>query len=576
MLRSCIGRLLDSIPLAQPAEGDRSARPAVGRNAAVIGLLTVVAANFLYLSGLSLLLDPMVSMDSYYIQMAQRPLASILAEAPAWGPLYAVWLKPFTAALGDPLAVYAANVYALSFGVSLLIYLYLLLLTRRVAVAAGAALFFLPCDLNVPLSNKVSGFALMVTLAGLTASELAPAGARRMSVAAAGILFASYVRPEFYPAALALCLAAAWMARKEFHESGRRTLLWPGTVGAALLLGAVWPGPPLSAGDSSSGRLFMALREHFAWNWSSWHNQGRDVFSIWGQEFGGAESTLAAFLTNPWALLHHVLNNVLGTAGFLAASAFDHYPLLLPANRPVLVKAESLLVAAAVFGGVFVVMRRPELRGRLIDRYGHTLLPYVALTACSVGAATAVFPQAYYLVIPAVLLMLAGALAATLIIPEGFGLSPRQRAVAVIVCLVAFPRPFVLPSAHVASSSPFQGRVIVARAVTDTIGVVRSLGLPAPVHVLSFTDGIAEMLGTGFHEVKIWQKGAQPLEVYIRDKDVGAIISLGAGRESSMDNDPDWRAIQITPERIGFVRVPVPNNDGVGVYVRADLMPPRR
>src|SRR5207249_3450620 len=143
---------------------------------------------FIYLAGLPLVLDPMVSMDAYYIEMAQHPVASILAENPAWGPLYALWLKPFVALLGDPVTVYVANVYALSFAVSLVIYVYLLLLSRRPAAAAGAALFFLISDFNVPLPNKVSSFALLIVLAGFTVSELLPAGTRRMTVATAGIL----------------------------------------------------------------------------------------------------------------------------------------------------------------------------------------------------------------------------------------------------------------------------------------------------------------------------------------------------------------------------------------------------
>src|ERR1035437_7761564 len=49
-------------------------RPPLDRSAAAIGLVTVVAANFLYLAGLSLILDPMISMEPFYIQMAQRPL----------------------------------------------------------------------------------------------------------------------------------------------------------------------------------------------------------------------------------------------------------------------------------------------------------------------------------------------------------------------------------------------------------------------------------------------------------------------------------------------------------------------
>jgi hypothetical protein len=211
------------------------------RGTAALGLLTVLAANLLHLAGLSSILDPMMSMEPFYIDMAQRGAVDILRVDPAWGSLYALWLRPLRLLLGDPLAVYTANVYALSIGVSLLIYLHLLLTSRRVAVAAGAALFFLICDFNVPLPSKVNGFALMVILAALTVVNLLPAGARRTSVAALGVLIASYARPELYPAALCLFLAAFWQARRDAWP----LIAWPATGFVFLLAVAFAIGTPI-------------------------------------------------------------------------------------------------------------------------------------------------------------------------------------------------------------------------------------------------------------------------------------------------------------------------------------------
>jgi hypothetical protein len=548
------------------------ARPALDRSAAAIGLMTVVAANFIYLAGLPLILDPMMAMEPFYIQMAQRPLLSILSEDPAWGPLYAVWLKPFVALLGDPVTVYAANLYVLSVGVSVLIYVHLLLVTRRAAVGVGAALFFLVCDFNVPLSSKVSGFTLMVTLAGLAVSELLPTGTRRMTVVATGVLLASYARPELYPAALWLCLAAVWCARTELRESGSRILLWPAIGVALIVVLACWVGTPLFSPYHSCGRLLTAFREHFAWNWSRWHSEPPDFVSIWERAFGGAQTTLQAVLNNPGAVTHHLADNLLGTVRFMGTTACSHYPLLVPATSPDLVKAESLLASVAVFGILIFTMARPHLRRQMVDRYGHALFSYAALATCSLTAATLVFPTAHYLAIPGVILMLAGALAVTLIVPAWPDFSRSTRVLAALVCLAAVPRPFVLPSAYVVPGSPFKARITVTRPITETIGFVRALKLPAPVLVLTFTDGVGEMLGTGFQEVKIWQKGEQPLAAYIREKDVGLIVSLGPGQESVMDNDRNWNRLQNDPEAIGFTRLSVPNQEAVVVLVRTDLM----
>ncbi len=552
------------------------ARPPLDRMAVFIGLSTVVAANFLYLSGLSLILDPMLSMEPFYIEMAKLPVSSIVNQDPTWGPLYALWLKPLVAALGDPVAVYAANLYALSLGVSVLIYLYLLLLTRRAATAVAASLFFLVSDLNVPLYSKVSAFALMVTLAGLALSELVPAGGRRMTVAAAGVLLAAYARPELYPAALCLCLAAICLAYGESGRSGRGALLWPAAVLAAVLIAAVWNGTPLfSPYHGGDGRLLLAFREHFAWNWSTWHGDGRDVFSIWEQEFGAAQTTLQAFQHNPGAVLHHVADNLRGTLRFIAGSVFDHYPLLAPVTAPTLVKAESLLATVAVLGSLVVVAVRRGFRRQLLDNYGQTLFTYSIVFVWGLASATAIFPLAYYLVIPAVVLILAGALATTLIVPVWNDSSWRKPFLAALLCLVAIPKPFVLPSAYVVPGAPFKGRITVARTISDSIEFVRSLRLPVPVQVLTVTDGIGEMLGVGFHEIKIWQRGAQPLEAYLRDKDVGVIINLEGGEDSFALNDPYWKLIHNNPDEAGFTRVLVPKHETVRLYVRTDLMRPQ-
>ena len=281
---------------------------------------------------------------------------------------------------------------------------------------------------------------------------------------------------------------------------------------------------------------------------------------------------LQAVLNNPGAVTHHLTDNLFGTASFIATTAFNHYPLLIPATSPDLVKAESLLVSAAAFGSLILVACRPRWRHQMFDRYGHALFPYVALATCSVASATAVFPLAHYLVIPGVLVMLAGALAATLIIPACPDFSWYQQLLVALLCLAAVPKPYILPSVYVVAGSPFKAQITVARTITDTIGFIRSLHLPAPVQVLTFTDGIGEMLGTGFNEVKIWQKGAQPLDDFMRDNDVGVIISLGAGQESVMDNDRDWKRVQNSPDEVGFTRLSVPNHDAVAVFVRSGLL----
>ena len=82
------------------------------------------------------------------------------------------------------------------------------------------------------------------------------------------------------------------------------------------------------------------------------------------------------------------------------------------------------------------------------------------------------------------------------------------------------------------------------------------------------------MLGDGFVEVKLWQKGEEPLEAFMREHDVGMIVNLQGGRESFAAADPYWARIQADPDEGGFTRVTVSEHDRVGVYVRKDLLHP--
>src|SRR5438477_1441908 len=203
----------------------------IDRSSAAMGLAIVLAANALYLAGSARVLDPVLTMDPFYIDMARRPLAAIFVHDPSWGPLYAVWLKPFVAVLHDPISVYLANVYAMSIVVSVLLFATVFVASGRTWVAVGAALFFLISDVNVPLDSRVNSFALVPLLSGLTVAALLPPGRARTAACAVAALVAAYARPELCVAAVAVVLAAMWRGR---HRA------WPALGLLVLGLTALW------------------------------------------------------------------------------------------------------------------------------------------------------------------------------------------------------------------------------------------------------------------------------------------------------------------------------------------------
>jgi len=104
------------------------------------------------------------------------------------------------------------------------------------------------------------------------------------------------------------------------------------------------------------------------------------------------------------------------------------------------------------------------------------------------------------------------------------------------------------------------GRVVVRSG--------RGAGRLKLLRPLALRDGIGEMLGRGFHEVKVWERADRPLADYIRDEHVDVVITFDPGRQSFAVDDPYWGVIETTPEAAGFRSVPVPDHDDVRVYVR--------
>jgi hypothetical protein len=542
----------------------------IDRGAAALGLGVAVLANLRYLAGVGELVDPLVSMEPFYIRMAQQPVGDILREPAAWGPLYALWLKPLVALLADPLAVVAANLWCLSLALTVAIYLHLLLLTRRAAMALPAALLFLVSDANVPLAGKVSGFALLVLLLGWTLAGLTHDRAQRGALAAAAVLLAAYARPELYPAALVLVGLALWQALRQRHR-GAGVLLWPTTVLALTVGLASAVGVPVRGVPPRGDRLFDAFREHFAWNWGTWNGEWRYFHAVWQQEFGDAGSLLEAVGANPAAFAHHLASNLVGSLGFLLGGAFRHVPLLAPLDSAAGVGIEAWLVGIAVFGALAVVVARPALRRRIRARYGDALLCYAVVAAPCLAAATLVYPRQHYLLIPGILALLAGTLAAATILPPPAARGWPLRLLAAAACLAIVPRPFVLPSAYAVPGAPYSARVAVDRPVTDTVAFVRTLALPRPLRVLTLSDGLGDLLGPGFEEVRMWQKGDQPLADYLREQRVDVIVAMTLEHDSFVVQDDHWLLIQTDPAAAGFSRLAVPGHGEVGLFVRAGL-----
>jgi hypothetical protein len=278
-------------------------------------------------------------------------------------------------------------------------------------------------------------------------------------------------------------------------------------------------------------------------------------------EFGDAETLLQALTANPGAFFHHVWENLTGVVRFLATATFDHHSVVLRVVGPSLGETENLLVAFSCFAAIGLVLAYRRYRRQLVVQFGDSAFALCVVVLPLLAASTLIYPSPHYLLLPGLAVMLAAAVAFSLLLPGGAPKPAWSRLLIAACCLAVVPRPYDLAGAG------------EARPVTDTVEHIRSLGLQPPVHVLSMTDGIGELLGEGFEEIKVWRRKELSLRDYIREEHVDVIVTMERGRYSFVIDDPYWQTIQLTPEVAGFMLSSASANESARVWVRSELMP---
>ncbi len=529
---------------------------AVDRESALLGILVVLAANGVYLSGLTSVIDPGGSMDPLYIRRSQLPVAQILDGSPAWGPLYALWLKLLGTFWADPLDVFAANVCLISVALTSLTFVYLILATQRALLATAVALLVLVSDLNVPLESNAYALAWIVVLAALCVAEGAGSRAGRALVVSVGAMLASYARPELYLAAWLLLGFAVYRAAGDSATERRQLFRAAAVVGLAAVLLGGWLGTPLFSPYHANDRLFAAFREHFAWNWNQWNGEWLSFGVGWSREFGAAASLAEAFAANPQTFLRHLADNLVGAIVGLGGASFAHFPILLPPAQSWAAGVESVAVGLGALAAMLGVAVSREARAQALARFGDRAVLLLLVALPPLLSAVLVYPRSRYLMIPGMAVLLASSFAAATLLPEH---ASRGRAWPLLVAallVAAVPSPFALPP-----------NVEARRDVTNAVRRIRDLGLEPPVRVLTITDGIADLLGEGFEGVRVWERGDLSLERYIDAQRIDVIVTTERGRKSFIVDDPYWDRVQLEPRSTGFEALPSSGNARVWVSV---------
>ncbi len=533
----------------------------------VVCLAVLVFACVKQVHGIDQVLDLTLWDEADYLH--QGRLLPTRGLPPAeWGPLYPLWYFALSFVWPDPVALHDGNYRLLILLTAVAGYV----LLRRVGVQpwlalAGISVYLLSGAPHI--LPRPTLLALLVLLAALSAASFVRAPEDFCAVAGAGLLVASFARPEYFLSFLLVSgLLAFFLVRRLWRERSRlwRGLVIAGVYGLFTLLMVSMLGNPFG---NSSNRRFYAFCQHFAVNYVE-----RTGFEAepWGEcpkviqaAFGEVDTVGAAARSNPDAFLMHLEMNLKrypiallelflqeygGAWPFLSASRWP------PAPRELLeFTGHLLLLLAALSPLLLVIRRRTHLRGALAQpqvwRTGVVLLVVLLPIALS---AVLIAPRSHYLVLQGVLgLAFLAALGSALGEPSGEPAGGRIRLTGGLALVLALASPDLAKR----YSEPAPPRMDHRRFVES----FRSLGLPKhlppgeEVGVLDSHGGFAVYLGEGYRRVPAYRKRAQEsFTEFLRRERVHVFIAdQRLEKYENLAKDSELRALLADPGTFGFV-----------------------
>lgn len=515
--------------------------------------------------------------EADYLQRALLIPVRGLPE-PEWGPLYALWYQGLSRVWADPVDVFYANTRLLLLLTSVAGYAFLRRVGARPWLAlAGAAVYLLSlAPLVLPRPTLFAGLVILVALSLASTARSTWSACLRVG---AGLLIASFARPEYF---LSFLLASALLAVLLVQRVRRKRAPWPevARTGAAYGLGALAlvtvMGNPLG---NTSNRRFYAFCQHFADNYV--RRTGLPL-NPWGQcdavihtVFGDVDSLGDAARANPDAFLTHVGQNLRRypreSLKMFAMGYGNVSPL--PGKRPWTREQAGhlLLILVAVGAPLAMLARDWRCIGRALRsrRARRTLAAACAVMLPVLLSVVLVQPRRHYLVLQGLLVLAVLTSLASAAARPGRrhrDASPLSRpTMLVLTALVASVLVLSVPDLVLRQGGPSA----VKREQLQRVQALRSLGLASRVrpgesiHVLDPQGGLSVYLGAPFLRIPPWTKYAgEPFTDFLRRQRIDVVI-LGDNLRGDplFAKDAELDVFLTEPDAFGFVTWRVPGVD---------------
>ena len=523
-------------------------------------VLIILLVGWVYTHGIEQVLDIGLYDESDYLHRGILIPSSGFPHAQS-APLYSLWYYTLSFAQPDTIQLYFLNYKLMTVLPPLVLFIVLRAYSVSRIVSFVLSLGFLFSSANFPTWPKVSHFAVVVLLCGFFLFSFFRDQRLQTCALVTAALLASYIRPECFLTfiCLSVVLVVVTFVRLRLTRSLRSTIPLLVTLIPLLIL-VFWLGPPMGSGN----RSMAAFSQHYARNWTSWHNDERNPWTNWdtivANDFGDAESPREALLTNPLAVTRHIAHNVRTLPSELERMFGSTYPHNWNAN--VALKLGILMILAA---GV-PYLRKDVIRtavGRLVVNCKHAWFPALCLLVVLLPVAVSILliaPRRHYLYIFGVMLVFG---LATL-----FFRNTHQNAEHSSYSIFA-----LLCIAMLLTTRPLSNSIkVTAQPNLSTIRFLRSLDITVPIKVLEAEGGYGIYVGRNYTRVAEYNKRV-PFEDFLAERSIDMVIeSDRLSQDVRFSEDPEWHSFTNAPSRFGFTQVAMPAVEGRRLFIRKEIV----
>ena len=517
-------------------------------NADLFFCMVLFFASLKYVYGIRKIFDIVMYDESSYLFSGYHLLEKGFPDGQQ-APLYAVWYFILSQFQPNKIELFYLNFQVLAIVTPIIFYLLLRRYKLHIMASIIISFLFMISFSNLPLSPKVSNFALLVILMFFILATYAKKIFSYIGIVSFGSLLASFIRPELFIAYLLLIfvyVSLIFIKTKEFKISDLMFFVVFLILSFFLLWGI---GLPLKGGRENA-----AIIQHFAVNWVEWSGSElsgwTDSIEIFKQNFGDSDSFLSMLKNNPFMLFKHLGSNILKVPYNAFGLLFVHSTIFFPRDFFIL---ESVLLILLII--IYIFIKRKKIKYNIfkkINSQKRLLVSAIIYLFPVCLALLLIYPRFHYLVLSNTLVVI---VISVLCVSNQIKDKLNKQLLFVGIILIAISPNAIDAFAYKKSI----GKRLGDLSNVKTINFISSLNISKEVNILEAEGGYHYYLEENFKRVAEYYKNNQSFNTFRQEYNISMIVlTEKLMNDSRLKNDVEWKYFLENYEKIGFKMVDIP------------------